>query len=758
MDIEFKNFDTGKKIKLSSDKSLIIVYGKNGSGKTTLSRQKLFDKRFVFNEDFIFSNVYNISEDGASQTVKTKENFSGLWLGEDIVKIRKEITNILAIEKKLKDEYQQEQNKLNDFFMKHQIPIVLQNKLSELDDKDFKIDINKTAEQRTSYISTHNFKSNVDSKEKFIEKLTYLKKNDVYNMLITKIKNSNLLAEIILKEEHEYLKTINLRIDELNKNYKLILEIEEAYRKDKINNEISEKIKDWYLLHEKRDSCLFCGNTNILPAIEKWKKIFSNQFIKVKSNILTSLKNDIEYSEKIISEKSFVEVDKDVVICIKKTIDYLKVKLEEIANNKFSQLEFKFDLPKKDILERNELIENLVNYTLEQKKDILGFYFNSIKSILALKKTKLELADKLMDEKGIVIANKINDKFKDFGLNKSIEISVDKRSTPHKFTYSLKNHQNVNELSDGQKHKLALAIFMNYLEEQDLKDKIIVIDDPVVSLDITSYILFKQYLISKLIQRFDEKTTKLIILTHDISYLYIQVSNIFENESMKAITGIFKLNENQIDSIPLDYIKTDDITLFRDALDHLSNLKELIILNSIINKIFRIELDLRLRFFGISLTNTIGIEELSLPDEKKSKLREAHRHIFKTSRRNNPSYEEILESFKFLKESSEILGFSDFITESHILKIKEIIDEEIEGNVSYELFHVISSVQKFLKSSDNEEMKKYVDHTRNSYTRNLIGLNLEDYFEFDDSSTDESISETILVADNVEEKQPIGIG
>ena len=191
--------------------------------------------------------------------------------------------------------------------MKHQIPIVLQNKLSELDDKDFKIDINKTAEQRTSYISTHNFKSNVDSKEKFIEKLTYLKKNDVYNMLITKIKNSNLLAEIILKEEHEYLKTINLRIDELNKNYKLILEIEEAYRKDKINNEISEKIKDWYLLHEKRDSCLFCGNTNILPAIEKWKKIFSNQFIKVKSNILTSLKNDIEYSEKIISEKSFVE-------------------------------------------------------------------------------------------------------------------------------------------------------------------------------------------------------------------------------------------------------------------------------------------------------------------------------------------------------------------------------------------------------------------------------------------------------------------
>ena len=99
MDIKFKNYDTGKTITLSSNKSLIVIYGKNGSGKTTLSRQKIFDKRFVFNEDFVFSNVYNITEKGTFQTVKTKENFSGLWLGEDIVKIRKEISNILVVEK-----------------------------------------------------------------------------------------------------------------------------------------------------------------------------------------------------------------------------------------------------------------------------------------------------------------------------------------------------------------------------------------------------------------------------------------------------------------------------------------------------------------------------------------------------------------------------------------------------------------------------------------------------------------------------------
>lgn len=752
MDIKFKNYDTDKTITLSSDKSLIVVYGKNGSGKTTLSRQKLFDKRFVFNEDFVFSNVYNITEEGASQTVKTKENFSGLWLGEDIVKIRKEISNILVVEKKIKDEFQQEQNILNTFFTTNQIPVNLQDKFKELDDKEFKIDIDKIDEQKNSYVSTYSFKSNINSKEEFIEKLNYLKKNDLYNMLISKIKGNNLLSEIILKEEHEYLKSVNIKIDELNQQQKLIMEIEEVYKKDNINNEIREKIKDWYSLHENRNSCLFCGNTEISTAIEKWKKIFSNQHIQVKNKILSLLKSDIEYSETLVSEKHFAEVDKEVVTCIENAIKYLKTKYEEVSNNIFTLLEFNFNLPKKELLERNELINSLVNYTLEQKKNILGFYFNGTKNIALIKKEKLELADKLMDEKGTIIAGKINDKFRDFGLNKSIEISVDKRSTPHKFTYSLKNHHNVNELSDGQKHKLALAIFMNYLEEQDLKDKIIVIDDPVVSLDITSYILFKQYLISKLIQRFDENSTKLIILTHDISYLYIQVSNIFENEEMRKITEIFKLNENQATSIPLDFIKTDDITLFRDALDHLSNMKELFALNSIANKIFRIELDLKLRFFGKSLTNDIGIDELLLSEETKAKLREANKYILKTSRRNNPSNEEILKSFMFLKDASEILGFSDFITDNHILQIKKIIDENIDGELSYELFNVISSVQSFLKVSDNNELKNYINHTRNSYTRNLIGLDLDDYFELEDNS-DMKEKEKLQTNDIVEEEK-----
>lgn len=105
MEVTFKNYETNKNITLNSEKSLLVIYGKNGSGKTTLSRSNYFDRNYVFNEDFVFSNVYNICKTGASQAASTKEKFSGLWLGEDIVKIRKEISNILEIEKKIKTEY-----------------------------------------------------------------------------------------------------------------------------------------------------------------------------------------------------------------------------------------------------------------------------------------------------------------------------------------------------------------------------------------------------------------------------------------------------------------------------------------------------------------------------------------------------------------------------------------------------------------------------------------------------------------------------
>lgn len=728
MNVTFKNFDTGNDITLESDKSLIVIYGKNGSGKTTLSRCNYFDKKFVFNDDFIYSNVYTISDSGASQTTVTKENFSGLWLGEDIVNVRKEISRLVTLEKQIKDEYQSEYNKLLNFFSNYQIPVNLQHNINFTVDKTFVLDVPNYEQQKLNYNVEHIYYTDIDSKEKFEEQLVYYKKNDVYNMLISKIKNNKLLSELIFSENNEYVNLLNEVIKKLIEQKDLIIEIEKIFEEDNITLDLKNKIREWYNIHKDKNKCLFCGNSNIDDALTKWKKVFLNEHYECKHYIINQLKNDLDYCETIVSEKSYASVDKDIVEVIINLISYLKDMINNIEKNTFEYFEFKIKCIKKDIVDRNDLINNLVNFVFNKRKNKIGFLFNAQIYVNKLKKEKLIYADQLMDEKGMEIAGNINDKFKKFGLNKNINISVDKHSTPHKFTFSINNHRNINELSDGQKHKLALAIFMNYLEDQDLSYKTIVIDDPVVSLDISSYILFKKYLINDLIKNHFKDNTKLILLTHDITYLYIQLSNIFDDPEMRSLTQIFKLNGEHVENIPISFIKTDDITLFKDLVINMTNLTELRILNSIINKIFRIEIDLKLRFSGLSITNDIGIDKLQLDEEKKEKMKHYSKHILTTSRRNHPSDLDIQQSLEYLKCASEILGFNEFITDDDMQKIDKIIRQKIDGEIRYDLFRVVESVQKFLKSNNDQDFKNYVEHTRNSYTRNIIGLGLDDYY------------------------------
>ena len=170
--------------------------------------------------------------------------------------------------------------------------------------------------------------------------------------------------------------------------------------------------------------------------------------------------------------------------------------------------------------------------------------------------------------------------------------------------------------------------------------------------------------------------------------------------------------------------------MFRDALNHISNLSEFRVLNRIFIKMFRILIDLKLRFCGKSLTDGIGIEFLNIDEAKIEKLNQYSKYIITIGRRNTSSDKEILEAFIKLKESADILGFDDFILESDVSKIKEIIEKNIDGSLEYEIFEVIDKVGRFLKSDDaNEDMKHYVDHTRNSYSQNLIALGLDDSFK-----------------------------
>ena len=729
MKLDFVNFDSGNTISFETDKHLIAIYGKNGTGKRTLSRIDKFDRKYVFNEDFIYSNVFNVSEKGFVQTAKTKENFSGLWLGESIVRIRKEISKIGEQEKEIRDSFQQLTGKYMNVFSDLRIPFSDQERIKEVKNDNFNFSDEQISVQASNYVATHSFKTVINNKKEFDEKVLYLQKNDIYNDLVSNIQKNKLLSELLLQETNNYVSTLNNRIDLLKNNEDIIKKTESIFKEDQITDDIKNKIHEWYLIHKNKNKCIFCGNEDIKGALEKWRNVFTNTNIVEKQNVIKELDGVMDVCNIILSNELYKSLDEEIIGYIKTIYEVLKTSKVMIESGQYERI--RFDLSIKDIriMEINETANNIINYVLNQSINDIEFYYNAQLYIEKLKKGKTEELDRLMDTEGDKIAKNITDIFKDLGLNKNIMISVDRRSIPHKFAYSIKNHRDVNELSDGQKHKLALAIFLNSIINDDLADKTIVIDDPVVSLDISSYILFKQFLVSKLIMKHFKESTRLIILTHDITYLYIQLSNIFSNPTLKNDTVVYKLSSDTIAEIPIDYIKTDDISLFKYALKRCSNIQELEVLNAITNKIFRIIIDIRLRFYGISDTTEVGIKLLPINDDKKRALQTYSNHLSKTSRENNPHLQDIYNSVLYLKKTADLFGIDGFIGESELVNIKSIIDNSINGDINDDIFNIIKSISTFLKQTTNTEMKGYVEHTRVSYTRNIIGLSLDDYFD-----------------------------
>ena len=86
----------------------------------------------------------------------------------------------LESKKKIKENVQQISSKYIKFFSEQGIPFNYEQKVKEVKNDNFNLADEGISIQANKYIACYIFETNIKNKEELIEKISYLKKNDIY--------------------------------------------------------------------------------------------------------------------------------------------------------------------------------------------------------------------------------------------------------------------------------------------------------------------------------------------------------------------------------------------------------------------------------------------------------------------------------------------------------------------------------------------------------------------------------------------------
>ncbi|MEG1850594.1 MAG: AAA family ATPase [Bacilli bacterium] len=749
--------ETGKEISFETDKKNIIIYGKNGSGKTTLTRSKNFDKKYVFNEDFVNKNVYVVGIDGAKTDTDTKSGFSSLWIGEDIVKIKKEIEH----HAKLKSECLENKKVItkqideNIIFSGVVISQNIQIKLQSYEDSSFVFNSTKPYSlAKSEHNCIHTFISKITSKEELKEKIDVVKNNISIKDLINILNKNTFLKSIFNDKIKKEIDNLNLRIENLKEKKNSVEQIKKFLISKDIDYKLLEKMNPIIEIQKKYKKCVICNNENISDKITEWDNILKNTYIAEQQK----LKNEFDSISIFIERSVFLNKERYTIVApkiieeLEELNNIFKRQSIDISNNNYEKINYELVDFDNLFMEVKDLIDDIENYVIINMKQELLFdiiYNKKIDKIIEA------FNDNLMKSLGLnakKYEEEINKVLEELGLSKALELKTDKRSTNDcKYDFKIVGHSKINELSDGQKHKLALAIFLSNILKENFNNKIIVIDDPVVAMDAGTYHYFKKFVLQKLAVKRDEdgKTGKIILLTHNIHYLYVQISNLIENEEARKDTIIYKLSKIGIEEVPLSILNMDDLVLFKTAITTISNISEIMLVRCLIIKIFRCLIDLKLRFKGIiSAGNPASeIAKLDLDKKKSNDLSVINKTINSLMKKKITTVSEVYQCLELLKNSSNILGYDELIVDEELNNIKDIIDNDIKGDPASPVFDILQKVEKILFCSKPQYnyFVNYIEHPRNWFTKNLTALDLDDDMDIEEKKSKETEGDTIHI-------------
>mgnify|MGYP004598389561 CR=1 FL=1 len=599
--------ETGNaKVEISFGNKLFAKYNNCqwATSKDLLNDQKII----VFDTDFVQNNVFTNS----TIERKNKENFTDFILGEESIKIQKQLVEIKEINNKLIKDNDQ---KVKDIEKYTQISIEEFSKIKLVED---------IKENDTLCLGLQQQIANLTKNKDDIEKIKKLplpisitfkediedKYNEINNILSSQYKFSQ---EDILNNFNEHKK----KIDADNKNF-------------------DKWIREGYTLNSK-EICPYCGNSlQGNKLVESYVVMFCENFIQYTKdverlqNIKTStsqfdeLKNII--NSNLIKIKDLTPKIFDASISsIHRDIEDLSYcllqEIEDIINIKYKidkQVESCIDLKLKNKYEsikkfdiagyqdiKKKINDIIINYNtkLEEYNKHSAEYIGNL-TIESINTNITNLEKEYTENINIFNRNKYNDKYEEYLKNlvkikenekKSKKLKNDFETTQSSFigkfftdintyydrlgsrnfiieqettkqgikkiyTVKLKYKNKEIEdlrfvLSDSDKRALALSIFLSKLKNEDNLDKyIIVMDDPITSFDNERMSLF-----INILKEFD-KANQIIVLTHyadfykklvELLYAVKPLPSLLKIQHLSTTNKIVKI-DRQSDTLLMD--------------------------------------------------------------------------------------------------------------------------------------------------------------------------------------------------------------
>lgn len=371
------------------------------------------------------------------------------------------------------------------------------------------------------------------------------------------------------------------------------------------------------LLKDEVDTCVFCGQGlgPVAGLIKDFKKVFGATYAETRQEIEkygeVFLRFDVEAEMakfSLLGVKCEDILDKEILLQNKKNLDEdVAKKLKDLNHHidcesmsssfnifvaevkklhpTFEELKVEeFSTEKQKVLENVLKQLELSQYRHSKDgKDIADKYDKATKAVEA-KKAEIGILREQIDEetKNAIEKNQIqiNTVLKDilkagFTIQKLNSRSNLARSTSHFVDYEFVINGNIvpisnkrsqsdeepldqayfgNTLSDSDRRLLAMAFFISSLQtDKNLKDKIVVLDDPFSSFDSNR----KDYLAKAIIDirnEVDEQPKQIVVLTHDDSFL-----GRLQEKLPSSDTKILRIRHSDINGSFLEKCNVDEI-------------------------------------------------------------------------------------------------------------------------------------------------------------------------------------------------------